>query len=214
MYFRAKTVTHGHELWVTGTVAGTKLFKDINPGAGDGVSPIAAFPFVALEFIVNEDKMYFTANNGSNGFEPWVTDGSVAGTNQVFDLNPGTAESKPFNYLILGDFLYFTASTQAAGTELWKLFIGTSPTQEQNHPLVLRLYPTYSPDGIFYLDYPDGELQSFDVSVFDSTGRLEYHNKQSLADPLSLSDLPVGSYFVRIANEAGTFVTQKVIIGR
>jgi len=215
VYFRAKTAANGHELWVTdGTAAGTKMFKDINPGAGDGISPISAFPFVKPQFIVHEDKMYFTANNGSNGFEPWVTDGTNAGTNQVFDLNPGAMESKPFNFRVMGDFLFFTATPQVTGPELWKLFIGTSATKDQNHQLLLRLYPTYAPDGVFYLDYPAAETQTFDLRVFDATGRLQYHNSQSLTEPLRLSSLPAGTYFVRIANDAGNFITQKVIIGR
>jgi ELWxxDGT repeat protein len=38
-YFRATDGTHGYELCKTdGTVAGTVIVKDINPGAGDGVS--------------------------------------------------------------------------------------------------------------------------------------------------------------------------------
>lgn len=214
-YFRAKTADKGNELWVSdGTINGTQILKDINPGAGDGVSPISSSPFIPLEFIVHEDKMYFTANNGSTGYELWVTDGTTAGTQIVYDLNPGNSKSDPSNYQLIGDFLYFFATTQATGTELWKLFVGTSAAKDLGHDLFLLVYPTYSYDGVFSFDYNDETGETFDVSVFDAVGRLKYHANQSLIEPLRLLNLPAGSYFIRIAAEDGKFVTKKVIIGK
>lgn len=57
----------GSELWITdGTRTGTELIKDINPGENNGV-----YHTGGLEV---DDKFYFTADDGINGNELWVTD--------------------------------------------------------------------------------------------------------------------------------------------
>ncbi|WP_341224581.1 hypothetical protein [uncultured Arcticibacterium sp.] len=54
----------GYELWVSdGTKEGTKLFYDLRSGPGNS-NPSGFFRF--------ENKMFFSANANSKGFEPWV----------------------------------------------------------------------------------------------------------------------------------------------
>jgi trimeric autotransporter adhesin len=208
-YFRARS-SSGQELWVSdGTAAGTHLVKDINPGTASSINPN-----VEVNYAVYEDKIYFTANDGTTGAELWVTDGTEAGTQLVFDLNPGAEASTPTNCQVMGDFLYFFATTLANGTELWKLSLKTSATATLENQIVTKVYPTLSTEGIFYFNHAGENTELLDVHVFDALGRLVHITRQSPDQALQLSALPTGAYFVRIATIDGKFTTQKVIIGR
>ena len=62
--FQATTAAAGDELWITdGTNAGTVLLADLVPGA-EGSDPYA--------FYAKGPKVYFSAINGFNGYEPFV----------------------------------------------------------------------------------------------------------------------------------------------
>lgn len=78
-FFAASDETSGEELWVTdGTVAGTKMVKDINPGSGSSdINWLTRF----------NDKVVFAANNGENGMELWISDGTENGTYMVKDIH-------------------------------------------------------------------------------------------------------------------------------
>jgi ELWxxDGT repeat protein len=209
-YFIATTVGNGREIWVSdGTVAGTQILKDINPGSGDGV-----FPFGAVDFIIHGDKLYFTANDGTTGYEIWVTDGTSAGTQLVYDLNPGSTGSTPKTYRIMGNYIYFFATTQATGTELWKFPLPTSSTSDLENHLDIKIYPTLSTDGVFHLQHGDESATVLDVQVFNAVGNLVHRSEHSASQSLHLSTLPSGSYFIRVTTTDGRFSTQKVVIGR
>ncbi|MBL4613528.1 MAG: DUF4347 domain-containing protein [Magnetovibrio sp.] len=112
LYFRASDGTNGYELWKSdGTVGGTVMVKDINPGVGDSnVSYLTAVG----------STLYFTAEDGTNGTELWKSDGTDAGTVMVKDINPGAGTSSLRYLTAVGSTLYFRASDGANGTELWK----------------------------------------------------------------------------------------------
>lgn len=81
VFFSADDGTRGRELWVSdGTDAGTRLVRDINPGAA-GSKP-------ALLTRVGP-RLFFTAQDGRHGRELWVSDGTRAGTRLVKDLTRG-----------------------------------------------------------------------------------------------------------------------------
>lgn len=91
-FFVANDGASGDELWVTdGTSDGTVLVKDIF--AGSKGSQIQAAPS-AMGTNMKDGKLYFFALDGSEGFtvygkEPWVSDGTSAGTFMLKDINPG-----------------------------------------------------------------------------------------------------------------------------
>ncbi|HLP94663.1 MAG TPA: ELWxxDGT repeat protein [Saprospiraceae bacterium] len=97
-FFVGKSFLEGQELWVSdGTVSGTHMVKDINPGQGSGfVKTLMAF----------KDKVWFVADDGVTGPELWYSDGTASGTS-VIDVVPGAAGAEP-NHITQGaDYLFF-----------------------------------------------------------------------------------------------------------
>jgi uncharacterized delta-60 repeat protein len=64
--------------------------------------------------------VFFTANNGVNGIELWKSDGSLAGTTMVKDIQVGTGNSNPTNLVNFNGEVYFVANDNIRGVELWK----------------------------------------------------------------------------------------------
>ena len=124
LYYNDYTATSpgfaGQELWVTdGTSAGTSLVKDIFPGYytsngyqynnNSGVQYITECNGLA----------YFSANDGTNGPELWVSDGTSAGTNMVKDIYPGGSGSGPTNLACVNNKIVFSANSPTGGVEPW-----------------------------------------------------------------------------------------------
>ena len=85
--------------------------NEIDPGAG------SHRPFGCAVF---DNAVYFSAFEGTSGFELWKSDGTVAGTVRVKDINPGPGGSSPFGFTISNNALYFSADDGRNGFELWK----------------------------------------------------------------------------------------------
>lgn len=88
----------GNELWKTdGTSQGTELVKDINDtAAGADSEPFPLTFTYQVPPTVNGElgsKYLFVADNGSDGYEPWVSDGSAAGTVILKDISAGAGSS-------------------------------------------------------------------------------------------------------------------------
>jgi len=65
------------------------------------------------------DYLYFPADDGTNGFELWRTNGTA--TTLVANINTGAgAGSVPYPFGALGDWLYFGADDLVHGRELWR----------------------------------------------------------------------------------------------
>jgi len=63
--------------------------------------------------------MVFAADDGVHGAEPWVTDGTPAGTRLLRDVCPGACWSWPTERTNLGNRLLFAANTVEQGQEPW-----------------------------------------------------------------------------------------------
>ena len=61
----------------------------------------------------------FMASDGANGTEPWITDGTTAGTHLLKDINPGPAPSNALFFTVVNGNIYFGASDGTNGFELW-----------------------------------------------------------------------------------------------
>ncbi|HTN18402.1 MAG TPA: ELWxxDGT repeat protein [Chitinophagaceae bacterium] len=102
--------TYQSELWVTDGSTSAKKVIDIYPG-DSGSNPNYYFVF--------KDKLYFSANNKTNGFELWVSDGTSGGTKLFMDINPGAGHSSPYSFTEHEGKLFFVADDGTHGRELW-----------------------------------------------------------------------------------------------
>ena len=117
-FFRGFTDNEGYELWVSdGTATGTRLFMDIYGGSSSGNPSY-------LQRI--GDKIWFAAAGGPDeykGSEPWVTDGTIAGTHRVADVRVGTSSASPRYFAGEGGrvlfWAYDGATSKDHGYELW-----------------------------------------------------------------------------------------------
>jgi len=124
VFFSADDGKNGRELWVSnGSAEGTTLVKDINPGKKDS-NP--ANLTVLYTGGASGPLLFFTADDGKNGTELWVSNGTEPGTTMVKDINPGKKGSNPANLTVYNGLLYFTADDGKNGTELW-VSNGTEP---------------------------------------------------------------------------------------
>ena len=113
MLFVADSGSTGRELWITdGTTAGTRLLKDINPGA-TGSNP--------EKFYSMGDVVYFRADNGITGSELWRTDGTAVGTVLVNDIRSGSDGSTPGNFIDVDGELYFSSISTNGITGLYQV---------------------------------------------------------------------------------------------
>lgn len=118
LLFMATTPATGMELWKTdGTATGTALVRDIRPGsASSAPGSIAGQP----KATTIGGRFYFASNDGAHGFEPWVSDGTAAGTALVADLNKRSQHGDPETLFGIGSTVFFTANNGATGTEVWR----------------------------------------------------------------------------------------------
>ena len=107
-YFTAVSFNdYGRELWSTdGTGAETKLVKDINPGFAEG--SVAGY-WRLTNFA---GTLFFGANNGVNGHELWKSNGTLAGTVMVADINEiPNAGSIPSGLVVISSQLFYSSIT-------------------------------------------------------------------------------------------------------
>lgn len=121
LFFSANNGTNGSELWKSdGTTLGTQLVNDIRPGDS---SSLLSDDFGLESFASAGSTLYFWADDGISGLELWKSDGTVADTQLVKDIWPGSSGSSPYyNILSAGELngkLYFAADDGTAGSELW-----------------------------------------------------------------------------------------------
>ncbi|HEV8239143.1 MAG TPA: hypothetical protein VGS57_07240 [Thermoanaerobaculia bacterium] len=71
-----------------------------------------------MEWAAAGAGIVFTGNDPQRGYEPWITDGTVAGT-RVLDLVPGPGSSNPHAFAASDAGTFFAARTFETGEELW-----------------------------------------------------------------------------------------------
>ncbi len=127
LYFSAFTDANGFEMWRTnGTTAGTELFFESEPGMFDGM-PFIYPPFIngyggPEQPLFKGEQFFFAAFNSNSGFELYITDGTIAKTRMVKEVNPswGDGVGIDHNWFYTRDAFYYRGNDGIHGEELWK----------------------------------------------------------------------------------------------
>jgi hypothetical protein len=64
-------------------------------------------------------RIYFSANDGAHGEEPWITDGTPSGTFMLKDIEAGAGNSYPSTFIAANGKLFFIAGPQSANANVW-----------------------------------------------------------------------------------------------
>jgi len=114
LYFSADNGIDGAELWRYDGEAAV-MVANINPTPFvPGIDPVHhSWPG---DFFVFHDVLYFSADDGVHGREPWMYDGVQA--RLLRDVHPGPYGSYPGNFVVFRNQLYFTADDGVTGGEL------------------------------------------------------------------------------------------------
>jgi ELWxxDGT repeat protein len=111
IYFSASsfdgTGVTGVELFSSDGVTISEV-KDINGSVG-----ASSFP---MDLTASAGQLYFTADDGTNGREVWVSDGSV-GSAQLLEVRSGAISANPTNLTAANGMLYFAANNGSNGNE-------------------------------------------------------------------------------------------------
>ena len=108
LYFTA-TIASGNELFVTDGAGNGTLQFDLQAGSN------SSFPerLTALG-----QRLVFAATDAAHGLEPWVSDGTVAGTRLLADLQPNGTSGLFDGFCVFGGHAWFSANVPGAGIEL------------------------------------------------------------------------------------------------
>jgi ELWxxDGT repeat protein len=92
-------------------------------GSSAGTTPLRSFQRFGWEIGTLDGLAFFAAEalegEGSNGVEPWVTDGTAQGTRLLADLMPGQGSSAPSRFVAMRGSIFFIAGVPNP-TALWK----------------------------------------------------------------------------------------------
>ncbi|HEX5151472.1 MAG TPA: ELWxxDGT repeat protein [Parafilimonas sp.] len=109
VFFMYKDSANVYHLYKTrGSTLSTQLVRDFN------------FSNI-YSFYGKNNKIYFIASTAETGYEPWICDGTAAGTFMVKDINPGTFSSSPQYFGYCNNNFLFAANDDKRGTELWRI---------------------------------------------------------------------------------------------
>ncbi|HWB28774.1 MAG TPA: ELWxxDGT repeat protein [Chitinophagaceae bacterium] len=173
--FSASTAAKGNELWICdGTSAGTSMLKDINPGAGSS-NPFAFNTYTNLGINTSklyQGKIFVSADDGTHGRELWITDGTVANTGIVKDIQAGSGGSLSgtTTYFYTGSGLFFGANDGIHGMELWKsdgtgtgttMVADINPGSGASSPKIMGIYNNH-----IYFTADDGDNGAGNTDLF------------------------------------------------
>jgi ELWxxDGT repeat protein len=119
----------GNELLAMDAQHQVRMVADINPGVGSSDPS---------HFATLGSRVLFHADDGLQGEEWWITDGTAQGTRLVLDIEPGAGGSAPHGLRRVGDHVVFLARTTEFGDELW-----TSDGTAAGTRLLIDLYPGF-----------------------------------------------------------------------
>ncbi len=164
--FMAQSVGYESKLWKTdGTTVGTLQIPVAEP-----------FFIVNQDMVKLGDKVIFFAHNTVDGYEPYVSDGTAAGTFMLKNINPTgnslTAQAMGLHLKIAGQYCYFVA-TNGTNTSLWRTD-GTIAGTMEVMPNVTNgisdtAYSTTDSENLWFLEYTGGST----IKLYKTNGTTE-----------------------------------------
>ena len=215
--FFAANDTSGLELWISdGSVSGTHLFKDLAPGG---------YSSTPYNFYAAGNKMYFTGGTDFGGHfarQAWVSDGTEAGTVVISPANvTGNAivsNYVAFNFVSLGNDLFYPAEYNSNGNQLWKVTdTTTAPTSIKDvvTPDDYSLYPMPLSAKQLFIQSEKLAGEKTEVTLLDICGRKivpENILTEGSRLVITLPDLHPGNYLVQLQNSKGLTVKKLIVL--
>jgi ELWxxDGT repeat protein len=108
---------HGMEWWRSdGTVAGTRLLKDACPGS------CSSFGYPLPRPVLVGNKLFAHLYDPKGGLEPWLSDGTEAGTRRIADTCPGACSSSTYSHFAAGSLEMYSARLDGENPDLIDLW--------------------------------------------------------------------------------------------
>ena len=197
LIFAGYNSTYKTEPWVCDLDGNNaSLLKNIGPpGVNDnGISGV-------FQAIVFQNKLFFAANNGVNGKELWVTDGTSAGTVLFMDILPGdeNSSSEPRNFTIVGNELFFRASIS-----IWKTD-GTVPGTIQLMPINTSVTTDLVAfnDDLYFGAYDDAHGEELWKSNGAPSGTMILKDIETGIEPSFASNITAGEDLLYFTAQSG-----------
>ncbi|MDT0294601.1 ELWxxDGT repeat protein [Mesonia ostreae] len=155
-----------------------------------------------------DDRLYFTADDGSNGRQLWVSDGTTSGTQVIAPTIAPNSDPIPnatFEHAVVAGTLYYTADYDGNGIKLYKR---TTNNLNVNTPgeSDFVVYPNPVQD-VLHLETTAHNIQK--VELLSITGQhLQTWEGES---EINISQFTAGSYFVKITTDNHQSLTKQIL---
>lgn len=122
LFFVASDGINGRELWRVNASGVPEIVEDAVPGGGINPGAAASLP---SELTIVSGKVYFSANDGTNGWELYRINSEgiaelVEDAGPLGGINP-SGSAFPARLTNVGGVLYFRADDGTSGRELWRI---------------------------------------------------------------------------------------------
>ncbi|MBC7775156.1 MAG: T9SS type A sorting domain-containing protein [Phycisphaerae bacterium] len=193
-----------------GSITGTRLVKDINPGP---------YQSSIRNFTVCGDNILFAAFDGTE-YGIWYSDGTESGTQKIAPMPNGYQSTANQSFLLVGDALFISIYTVSRGTELWKLSqlpcSMFSQSTELEEDLNFRLSPNPCLPGNTHLLLNESIKPPFQLRLSAMTGNILWQKQINVSTTdieIPTNFLAAGIYFVTLEKEGGS-MTKKLMLMR
>lgn len=196
LFMYARDATTGYELYKIGTSGSVSLVKDIVAG-GTSSSPV----YITA---ISSTKVVFRANDVTTGDEPWVSDGTAAGTFRLADINAGTTNSGMGVPVAVNGKAYFVATSdgeaelyETDGTTAGTIKRDVNPGAQGSGPTALTAYGTK----LIFSGYTNSEGREPRVISAGTLSMLRDLNPQTSSLPASFAQLGTSNTLIFAAQD-------------
>lgn len=207
IFFIANDGNTGNEIWFSdGTDSGTILVKDLREGGSSSS---------ITEFVSFGDKVVFGGGENNSTTELWVSDGTTEGTKLFEEINPSTEQynsgSRPSNFFVSNNTLYFSADNGTNGSELFVLEQNALTVKNENLSDLadVNIFPNPTKN---ILNFKVDNQQINEIKVYNLLGKevMKLSSKESEIKSINISQLSKGMYIIQLKTDVKVF-TKKIL---